>query len=125
MENLASRIRRMREQRGFTQEYVAERLGISTKTYRQLECRDTNAARLLSVERLLLLAGTLDAQPVAFLSDHPESQEHILPPPPNSQHIDAEGPPDSQLLDRLHTALDDRSLLLRVVDRLTNRRAEE
>jgi transcriptional regulator with XRE-family HTH domain len=33
MENLATRIRQMREHRKFTQEYVAEQLGISARTY--------------------------------------------------------------------------------------------
>jgi len=84
MENLASRIRRMREQCGFTQEYVAEQLGVSTKTYRQLEHRDADAARVLNLQRLLVLARVLNAQPSALLFDQPEGQEYVSPPPPTN-----------------------------------------
>ncbi|MFN0014362.1 MAG: helix-turn-helix domain-containing protein [Saprospiraceae bacterium] len=50
----------MREHRNLTQEYVAERLGISARTYRQLEHKDGDAARLLTLQRLIALAEALD-----------------------------------------------------------------
>lgn len=67
MENLANKIRLMREHCRFTQEYVAQKLGVSSKTYRRLESRDADAARLLTVIRLLILAETFGVHPASFL----------------------------------------------------------
>lgn len=81
MENLATRIRRLREHCNLTQEYVAEQLGISVRTYRQLEHKDGTAAHLLTLKRLQILADVLNMPLSAFLSEPVGPQTNLSPPP--------------------------------------------
>ncbi len=49
-------IRKIREIKGFSQEYVATELSISTKSYSRIECGETS----LSVTRLKQIAAVFD-----------------------------------------------------------------
>jgi transcriptional regulator with XRE-family HTH domain len=121
MENLATRIRRMREQKKLTQEYVAEQLGISVRTYRQLEYKDGVAAQVLTLKRLQALALVLEVPLTAFLlethgdhsdpSSHPITQDEILKKE------------NAHLSERLHAAREERAKLLGIVEQLTRKDA--
>jgi transcriptional regulator with XRE-family HTH domain len=52
MKSIGSNIRRIRERKGFSQEYVAQELGINQSTYGKLERDDAN----ISVERLIKIS---------------------------------------------------------------------
>ncbi|MDR1542802.1 MAG: helix-turn-helix transcriptional regulator [Prevotellaceae bacterium] len=57
MNNLGSNIRKEREKRGFSQEYVAQELGINQSSYGRIE-RDASG---VTVDRLYKIAEVLDA----------------------------------------------------------------
>ncbi|HQO90636.1 MAG TPA: helix-turn-helix transcriptional regulator [Chitinophagales bacterium] len=57
-------IRKTREQKSYTQEYLASQLGIDTKSYSNIE----NGVSKLSVERLIKIADILEATPESFLN---------------------------------------------------------
>ena len=67
-ENTASKIlhniRKTREQRSYTQEYLATQLGIDRKSYSNIE----NGASKLSIDRLLKIADILETAPESFLN---------------------------------------------------------
>ena len=56
MNNLGLNIRKIREQRGFSQEYVAHKLGINQSTYGKLERDASN----MPVERLYKISEVLE-----------------------------------------------------------------
>ncbi len=57
-------IRKAREQKSYTQEYLAAQLGIDTKSYSNIE----NGVSKLSIDRLLKIADVLEATPESFLN---------------------------------------------------------
>ncbi|MFB2118703.1 helix-turn-helix domain-containing protein [Parapedobacter sp. 2B3] len=63
--NVASNIRRVREYRNYTQDYVAQKIGISQNAYSKLEL----GFHKLSLERLFQIAEVLDVDCKALL-DH-------------------------------------------------------
>jgi transcriptional regulator with XRE-family HTH domain len=63
MNNLGLNIRKTRESRGFSQEYVAHRLGINQSTYRKIERDASN----ISVDRLCKIAEVLDTNLTTLL----------------------------------------------------------
>jgi transcriptional regulator with XRE-family HTH domain len=119
MENLATRIRRMREHRNLTQEYVAEQLGISVRTYRRLECKDSIAASLLSVQRLQALAAVLKAPLSTFLFDADPAKADDSPPHPDFQDYELLKKENAHLSERLDVAREERTQLLGIVEQLT------
>jgi transcriptional regulator with XRE-family HTH domain len=121
MENLATRIRQMREHRKFTQEYVAEQLGISARTYRRLECKDSVAAQVLSLRRMQALAATLEAPLGAFLEDSDQAQADVSPLP-DFQDYESLKKENAQLSERLHAAREERARLLGIVEQLTEKK---
>lgn len=62
VEKISNRIKKMRELKNWTQEYMAERLGISQNTYSRME---TEASKI-SVDRLLEIAQIFEV-PIEFL----------------------------------------------------------
>jgi len=110
MENLATRIRRMREHRNLTQEHVAERLGISVRTYRQLEHKDTDAARLLTLQRLIALSKALDVPPEALLGNEAT---------PDTEKTSAIEDENATLRERLLTVRQEKEVLLGVLERMS------
>ena len=109
----------MREHRNLTQEYVAEQLGISVRTYRQLECKDSIAAGLLSVQRLQALAAVLKAPLSAFLDDSDPAQTDVSPPQPDFQDYESLKKENAQLSERLHVEREERAKLLGIMEQLT------
>ena len=62
--NEGQKIRKIREIRGYKQEYVADQLGMSAKSYGKIESGETS----LSIARLQQIAKILDVDPVDVLS---------------------------------------------------------
>lgn len=56
MRQIGLNIRKIREQKGFSQEYIAHELGINQSTYGKIERDDSN----LSVDRLIKIAEILE-----------------------------------------------------------------
>lgn len=61
--NVANNIRRVREYRNYTQDYVARKIGISQNAYSKLEL----GFHKLSLERLFQIADVLDVDSTALL----------------------------------------------------------
>lgn len=61
--SLGYKIRRIREIKNFSQEYVAQTLGISSKAYSKIENDETK----LSVDRLYKLASIFEVKPEDLL----------------------------------------------------------
>ena len=57
------RIRSLREARNISQDQIAERLGISSRSYARLESNDVD----LTVERLIRIAEIMDIKPIEIL----------------------------------------------------------
>ena len=63
--SVASNIRRVREYRNYTQDYVARKIGISQNAYSKLEL----GFHKLSLERLFQIADVLDVECTALLEN--------------------------------------------------------
>ena len=63
MNNIGFNIRKSREKRGFSQEYVAEKLGINQSTYGKLERDMSN----ISLDRLFKIADVLEEDVTTLL----------------------------------------------------------
>ncbi|WP_205589866.1 helix-turn-helix domain-containing protein [Mucilaginibacter celer] len=63
LKNIIINIRKIRERKSFSQEYMAARLNISQNTYSKLELGNT----ALTVERFILIAGILDVDVTELL----------------------------------------------------------
>jgi transcriptional regulator with XRE-family HTH domain len=63
MNNIGLNIRKARENRGFSQEYVAQQLGINQSTYGKMERDASN----ISVDRLYKIAEVLEADITTLL----------------------------------------------------------
>ena len=74
---VASNIRRVREYRNYTQDYVARKIGISQNAYSKLEL----GFHKLSLERLFQIADVLDVESTALLQHENDGivQLHIDP----------------------------------------------
>lgn len=112
----------MREQKKLTQEYVAEQLGISVRTYRQLEYKDGVAAQVLTLKRLQALALVLEVPLTAFLlethGDHSAPSSH-----PITQDYEILKKENAHLSERLHAAREERAKLLGIVEQLARKDA--
>lgn len=65
MKKIISRIRTLREMKGFSQEYMAEKMNISQKTYSRLESGKTK----LDCERLKKISTLLETSPNYILEN--------------------------------------------------------
>ncbi len=63
MKHIAQNIRKIRESKGFSQEYVAFKLGITQSTYSKIEKDVSN----ISVKRLFDISAVLDTNPSSLL----------------------------------------------------------
>ncbi|HWK58158.1 MAG TPA: helix-turn-helix transcriptional regulator [Parapedobacter sp.] len=63
--SVAGNIRRVREYRNYTQDYVARKIGISQNAYSKLEL----GLHKLSLERLFQIADVLDVECIALLEN--------------------------------------------------------
>ena len=63
MNNIVANIKRIREQKGYPQEYMAVELGITQASYARIENQQSN----LSVDRMLQIADILKTDISAFL----------------------------------------------------------
>lgn len=64
MNNIGVNIRRIREQKGFSQEYLADMLDISQASYARLESEETK----ITVERLFKIAEVLETEITDFFN---------------------------------------------------------
>jgi|JI7StandDraft_1071085.scaffolds.fasta_scaffold03311_3 transcriptional regulator with XRE-family HTH domain len=64
MYRYANKLRRLRVQKGFSQEYMAQELDLSTSGYRKLESGESK----LKIETVLKLSKVLDIELVDFLA---------------------------------------------------------
>ena len=120
MKNLASRIRQMREQRRLKQEYIADQLGVSIKTYRRLESKDSEAASYLNIQRLFILAGVLNVPYWVLLgNDLVEQTQMAGSSEPDHQVVAALKKEIAHLQERLREVRQDRGRLIGVVEQLT------
>jgi len=69
---IGDKIRVVRVERGYSQEYLAMELGIDTATYGRIERGQTK----LTVDRLLDISNALDIEPFCFFID--EEREHLI-----------------------------------------------
>lgn len=65
MNNIALNIRKIREQKGFSQEYVAQELDISQASYARLESEETK----ITVDRLFRLAEIFQIEVTEFFNE--------------------------------------------------------
>jgi len=63
MNNIGYKIKRIREQKGYSQEFMASQLDITQPTYARLESQETD----LSINRLQKIAAILDTDILTFL----------------------------------------------------------
>ena len=63
MNNIVSNIKRIREQKGYKQEYMAVKMGITQPSYSRIESQEAS----LSIEKLQKIADILDTDISAFL----------------------------------------------------------
>ncbi|NCD68648.1 helix-turn-helix domain-containing protein [Mucilaginibacter agri] len=68
IKNIASNIRRIRESKGYTQEYLAMKLGISQNAYSKIELGYTK----ITLERLFHISKIIEVE-VAKLMEDPKS----------------------------------------------------
>ena len=61
--HIANNIRRLRESKAYSQEYMAAKMGISQNGYSKIELNYTR----LTVERLLAIAALLDTEAIELL----------------------------------------------------------
>ena len=67
IENAHTKIKQIRELKNFTQEYVADRIGLSTRAYSKIESGETQ----LTINRLNEISGILEVDPIELLGfDH-------------------------------------------------------
>lgn len=73
VKNIASNIRRIRESKGYTQEYLAMKLGISQNAYSKIELGYTK----ITLERLFQIARIIEIEAVKLMDDpKPFSADH-------------------------------------------------
>ena len=65
---IASKIKKIREIKGFSQEYMANELGITQSTYSRLETDDKN----LSIDKLKTISEILEVNAIDFLKSSDE-----------------------------------------------------
>ena len=66
MNNVGINIRKLREKKGFSQEYVAQELGINQSTYGKLERENTK----ISIDRLLRISEILEEDVINLLDSN-------------------------------------------------------
>ncbi|GIM52919.1 transcriptional regulator [Capnocytophaga cynodegmi] len=66
MNNIGFNIRKIREQKGFSQEYLANELNISQASYARLENQETK----ITIDRLLQIAKVLDTEITELFNDN-------------------------------------------------------
>ena len=71
---VAVNIRKIREYRNYTQEYLAAKLHISQNAYSKIELGHTR----ITVERLFHIAVILETDPVAIISSDGAEYLHVL-----------------------------------------------
>lgn len=71
MKHIAQNIRKIRENKGFSQEYVAFKLGITQSTYSKIEKDVSN----ISVKRLFDISAVLDTNPSNLLETSDSSSQ--------------------------------------------------
>ncbi len=76
--NLKMKLKKIREERHYTQEYIAKKLGISIRAYSKIERGETQ----LTINRLKEISTILNVSPFELLSDEiaktvPEKQQLI------------------------------------------------
>ncbi|WP_126244508.1 helix-turn-helix domain-containing protein [Chitinophaga rhizosphaerae] len=74
--NVGNTIRRLREYRNLTQEYMADRLCIGSTAYGNIE---RNEVKRLTVERLMQIAEVLDVHFTELFNDPPPQQRQPKP----------------------------------------------
>ena len=62
--NVCTKIRKIRELKGYSQEYIAEKLGISQSAYCQIERDEKN----MTIERIQTIAHILDIDPMELIN---------------------------------------------------------
>lgn len=72
--NVGKTIRRLREFRNLTQEYMAVRLNIGSTAYGNIERNDT---KRLTIERLMQIAEVLDVHFTEFFNEQPPEQRQL------------------------------------------------
>jgi transcriptional regulator with XRE-family HTH domain len=65
VKNIAGNIRRIREGKGYTQEYLAMKLGISQNAYSKIELGYTK----ITLERLFQIAKIIEVEVVTLMGD--------------------------------------------------------
>lgn len=65
MKNIPFELRNLREQRAYTQSFIAEKLGVSIRAYSKIERGETQ----LTLERLYQICSILDISVIEFLKD--------------------------------------------------------
>lgn len=72
MNNVGINIRKLREKKGFSQEYVAQELGINQSTYGKLERENTK----INIDRLLRISEILEEDVINLLDSKPQNTFH-------------------------------------------------
>lgn len=72
MNNVGINIRKLREKKGFSQEYVAQELGINQSTYGKIERENTK----ISIDRLMKISEILNEDIINLLDLNPKNTFH-------------------------------------------------
>ena len=66
IKHIATNIRKIREGKGYTQEYIALKLGISQNSYSKIELGYTK----ITLERLFYIAGLIETDIMALITEN-------------------------------------------------------
>lgn len=119
MENLAFKIRRLRELRNYSQEYVALELGISVKTYQRLEA----GRAALSVQKAALLARVFGISFDELHQFNPDTAQFEKPSNHVVDGLHSLQKENAALLERLEAVRKEKTQLLKIIEHLLEKRA--
>ncbi|WDF55036.1 helix-turn-helix domain-containing protein [Mucilaginibacter sp. KACC 22063] len=71
IKSVASNIRQIRERKGYTQEYLAMKLGISQNAYSKIELGYTK----ITLERLFHIARLIETDVISLLGEEPAEEQ--------------------------------------------------
>lgn len=119
MENLAFKIRRLRELRNYSQEYVAQQLGISIKTYQRLEAGKS----AVSVSQCIFLAKMFGISFEQLQQFDPGTSPIEIKVDVNTKQLFALQEENAELKERLNMIRAEKLQLLKIIEYLmTDRR---
>ena len=100
MNNIGINIRKLIEKKGFSQEYVAQELGINQSTYGKLERENTK----INIDRLIKISEILDEDIASFLDLNSKNTFHQTNQGNGYSYVENMSNENSELLKELKIA---------------------